>query len=266
MKTLRRFLLAALLMCAPAMAMADVPEAKDGPSRNFHPMDFLASFDYEVQAGLNFGGASPLPLPAEIRKIEGFKPGLNLMLGAKAVKWITPESKWGVGVALRFETKGMTTDASVKNYGMEIIDNGARVAGRWTGKVHTRYKSSQFTLPITAEYRFNRRWSMWAGPYVALAMENTFDGYVHSGYLREGDPTGEKVVFEGDSQATYDFSDNLRTFQWGLTVGGSWVAYKHLTVNANLAWGCEGIFKSSFKTVTFSMYPIFLNFGFGYKF
>lgn len=249
---------------APLAAAAD--EVKDGPKRDYAPTSFLGSFEYEVEAGLNIGGASPIPLPAEIRKIDGFDPGLNLMLGAKAVKWFSPASKWGIGVAIRFETKGMTTNATVKNYGMEIIDDGARVAGRWTGKVHTHYKSSQFTLPVTAEFRLNNRWSFNAGPYIAVAMENTFDGYVHDGYLREGDPTGEKAVFEGDSRAVYDFSDDLRTFQWGLTAGASWVAYKHLSVNANLSWGCEGIFKSSFKTITFSMYPIYLNIGFGYKF
>lgn len=265
MKRINILLTAAMLGAATAATAAN-NEIKDGPSRDYAPGSFLGSLDYEVQAGLNIGGASPMPLPAEIRRIDGFDPGMNLMIGVKAVKWINPDSKWGVGVALRFESKGMTTNATVKNYGMEIIDDGARVSGRWTGKVHTTYKTSQFTLPITAEYRINKRWSVNAGPYIALAMENKFDGYVHDGYLREGDPTGEKAVFEGDSRAVYDFSDNLRKFQWGVMAGASWVAYKHLSVNANLAWGCQGIFQSSFKTITFSMYPIFLNIGFGYKF
>ena len=266
MKRFNRILLTAILGATTATAFAAESDVKDGPRRNYAPGSFLSSFEYEIEAGLNIGGASPLPLPAEIRKIDGFNPGLNLMLGVKAVKWITPDSRWGVGVGLRFETKGMTTNATVKNYGMEIIDDGARVSGRWTGKVHTHYKTSQFTLPITAEYRITPRWTVNAGPYIALAMENNFDGYVHDGYLREGDPTGEKAVFEGDSRAVYDFDDNLRNFQWGMMAGASWVAYKHLSVNANLAWGCQGIFKSSFKTITFSMYPIFLNIGFGYKF
>ena len=48
--------------------------------------------------------------------------------------------------------------------------------------------------------------------------------------------------------------------------GVTWTAYKHLLVNANLAWGCNDIFESSFKTVTFNLYPIYLNVGFGYLF
>ena len=44
------------------------------------------------------------------------------------------------------------------------------------------------------------------------------------------------------------------------------MAYSHLAVNANLSWGLNDIFVSSFKTVSFNMYPIYLNFGFGYLF
>ena len=42
-----------------------------------------------------------------------------------------------------------------------------------------------------------------------------FDGYVYDGYLREGDPTGPKISFEGDYVPTNDFGDNLRHFQVG---------------------------------------------------
>lgn len=34
--------------------------------------------EYEVNAGTSIGGASPLPLPAEIRHIDSYNPKLNL--------------------------------------------------------------------------------------------------------------------------------------------------------------------------------------------
>ena len=72
-----------------------------------------------------------------------------------------------------------------------------------------------------------------------------------------------KYVFEDGSRASYDFGENLSTFQWGMQAGVSWSAYKHLVVNANLVWGCNDIFESSFKTISFDLYPVYLNFGFG---
>lgn len=228
--------------------------------------DFFRSLDYEVNAAVNIGGASPLPLPAEIRKIESFNPDLNLSIGARATKWIGPERKWGVALGARFENRGMETKATVKNYGMSIDQDGGTLTGRWTGKVQTNYHSRQLVVPITGVWRANGRLNVNFGPYVAFAFKNDFYGHVSDGYLREGDPTGQKVPFDADTEAPYDFSDELRSFQWGLQAGVSWTAYRHLLVNANLDWGLNDIFKSSFKTVTFSLYPIYLNFGFGYRF
>lgn len=59
---------------------------------------------------------------------------------------------------------------------------------------------------------------------------------------------------------------DLRKFQWGGQIGVSWLAYKRLSINANLEWGFNSIFNSSFKTISFSLYPIYLNLGFGYNF
>ncbi|MDE5920707.1 MAG: PorT family protein, partial [Paramuribaculum sp.] len=186
--------------------------------------------------------------------------------GGTVTKMFGPDRRWGVAVSARLGTKGMKTKASVKNYGMEMLSDGNILSGRWTGRVQTKYHTQQLSVPVLARLRVHNRTSLTFGPYLAYAYQNEFDGYVYDGYLREGDPTGDKYVFEGDSRASYDFGDELRKFQWGLQAGVTWMAYSHLAVNANLSWGLNDIFVSSFKTVTFNMYPIYLNVGFGYLF
>jgi len=228
--------------------------------------NFFSDIRYEVNAGTNIGGASPIPLPAEIRQIVSYAPNLNLLIGGTVTKMFGPDKRWGVAVSARLGTKGMKTKARVKNYGMEMLSDGNILRGRWTGRVQTKYHTQQLVIPITAVWQAKKRLKVNFGPYLSYAFDSEFSGYVYDGYLRAGDPTGEKYVFEGDSKATYDFSDNLRRFQWGFQGGVSWAAYSHLSVNANLTWGCNNIFVSSFKTVTFNMYPIYLNVGFGYVF
>ena len=59
-------------------------------------------------------------------------------------------------VGVRFENKGMETDATVKNYHMEAVpnvDGSGKIIGAFTGKVNTEvdlnYGLSRF-LPLTA--------------------------------------------------------------------------------------------------------------------
>ena len=46
-----------------------------------------------------------------------------------------------------------------------------------------------------------------------------------------------------EKNAPYDFSKNLRRFQWGAQLGAEWRAFKHLNVYADLTWGFDDIFR-----------------------
>ena len=227
----------------------------------------LHGLEYEIKAGFSIGGKAPFPLPVEIRSIDGYNPTLAISIGGEVTKWFAVQNKLGVIVGLRLENKAMTTNATVKNYGMKIINtNGGELAGLWTGGVKTKVKNSYLTIPILADYRISKRWIVSAGPYFSYLLEGNFSGHVYEGHLRTPDQTGSKVEFTGESIATYDFSNELRKFQWGIQFGGEWKAFKHLTVHADVTWGLNNIFQKDFDTITFNMYPIYLNLGFGYAF
>ena len=51
-----------------------------------------------------------------------------------------------------------------------------------------------------------------------------------------------------------------------MQLGGEWKAFKHLNVYADLTWGLNDILKNDFDTISFAMYPIYLNVVFGYAF
>ena len=227
----------------------------------------LHGWEYEVKAGLSIGGSAPLPLPAEIRSIDSYNPTLAIMLEGNTTKWFGKDKKWGLIAGIRFENKNMTTKASTKNYSMEIIGNdGNRIKGNWTGGVKTKVRNAYVTVPILAALKVSKRWNVKAGPYVSYLMDGEFSGEVYEGYLREGNPTGDKIFFKDGAIATYDFSDDLRNFAWGIQAGADWKAFKHLKVFADLTWGLNDILQKDFETVTFSMYPIYLNLGFAYAF
>ena len=250
-----------LLTLLPLCTLAQPREAKETDNNLIKAA--LKGWHVRLGAGLSMGGTSPLPLPAEIRKIESYKPTLCIALEGDVQKKFT--DRWGMMVGVRFENKGMKTDATVKNYHMEAVnvDGSGTVVGAWTGRVKTEVNNTYLTFPILATYTLNPRWQIMAGPYVAWMMSGDFKGEAYDGYIRDQNPTGEKAEV---TRATYDFSDDLRRFHWGLQAGAEFQAYKHLTVNLNLQWGLNGIFPSDFGSVTFALYPIYGTLGFSYLF
>lgn len=226
----------------------------------------LKGWEVELRLGYNLGGTSPIPLPAEIRSINSYSPSLGFSLEANVSKWFDADKKWGMILGVKLENKNMDTDATVKNYGMEILNEGALVKGRWTGGVNTSVKNSFLTFPVLGAYKVHPRTSLKFGVFLSYLVDGSFSGYVYDGYLRNGDPTGEKIPFSDGKTATYDFSENLRNFQWGLQIGADWEAFKHLKVYGDLSWGLNDAFPDSFETITFSMFPIYFNVGVGYLF
>ena len=259
MKYIYAFLAGALLMFAASSEAYAQKERNMGIVRSA-----LRGLHYSVRAGYNIGGTSPLPLPVEIRGINSYKPLMGFSIEGNMEKYLN--NNWGLSIGLRLENKMMSTDATVKNYKMSMISDEGRLDGYWTGKVKTKFRASYFSIPLLAAWKANERLRVTAGPYVSFLTSGDFSGHVFDGYLREGDPTGNKVTFSGESIAPYDFSDDLRTFQWGVQAGVSWRAFRHLNVHADLQWGLNDIFQKDFQTITFAMYPIYLNVGFGYAF
>ena len=109
-------------------------------------------FEYRVKAGFNIGGTTPLPLPAEIRKLKAYSPTLAFAIEGNVVRNLT--AKWALISGLRFETKGMSAGAQVKNYQLTMnVDNGDEqglISGVFTGQVKTRVQNEYLTVPVMA--------------------------------------------------------------------------------------------------------------------
>lgn len=223
--------------------------------------DYKASkvYEFSVKAGFNIGGTSPMGLPAEIRQINSFGPTLSLSIGGDVIRWFTP--KWGVNLGLRFETKGMETDATVKNYVIKLLNDGSYIEGIYTGDVVTKVNNQYLTIPIQAAYKVNHRWKLKAGAYVSFLLRGNFDGEAKNGYMRTH-PTEPKL----ETDAPYDFSVDINRFDCGLDLGAEFVAYKHLSIYGDLTWGLTPIFPGDFTAVGFKMYNVYLNIGFAYVF
>ena len=224
----------------------------------------LNGLHYSVRASYGIGGISPLPLPAEIRSINSYRPLVGIAIEGTIEKQINRVI--GIHLGLRLENKTMETEATVKNYGMEISSNGAVTKGNWTGKVKTTVRNSYISIPLLRTCKLSPRWKMRVGPYFSYLLSGDFSGSVYDGYIRQDNPTGTKFEFKDGAYATYDFSDELVKSNWGVQLGFEWRAFSHLNIFADVQWGLNSAFPKDFDTITFKMYPIYGNLGFAYAF
>ncbi len=223
------------------------------------------SLCYNARLGYNIGGTAPIGMPATIRSLNEYKMKSNLSFGIDVHKSL--KGRWGVMAGLHLENKGMETDATVKNYHMTIVKGGQPLEGYFTGNNCVRVDEWLLTVPVTATYDAAKNVRIKLGPYVSYVMTKKFDGYVYDGYLRQNTPTGPKIgIGNTDStRGTFDFSDEMRRFQFGIDAGVDWYFSKRWGAYADIAWGLTGIHNSDFKTIEQTLYPIFGTLGLTYK-
>lgn len=217
----------------------------------------LDSLQLKARVGYNIGGTSPLPLPETIRSIDSYSLTPSFMVGFDATLPITP--KWGVTAGLRLENKGMKAAVTTKAYFMEVVKGDQKMAGLFTGHVDQDVKQWMLTIPVQATFTLSRKLTLKGGPYVSFLLSKEFSGIASDGYLRKDTPTGAKILMgnkEGE-WATYDFSDNMRSLQFGIGIGADWQVHEYFGVSADLNWGLTGVFPSDFKTVEQTLYPIY---------
>ena len=219
---------------------------------------------FTLRAGYVIGGTTPVPLPREIRSVNAFHPLGGVTVGAD-VRYPLSD-RWAVQAGGHFFYEGFHTTAEVKSYRMAITQGQNYLEGNFTGTDETDTWMLGCTIPVTATFSLSDHWRLSAGPFVSFLFTGRFEGLVYDGYLREGDPTGQKVEMTRENPATYDFRSDMRHAYWGLQFLADWQASRHWGAFAGVDWGLSSIFPASFKTVEFKMFPIYAKMGIAYHF
>ena len=209
-----------------------------------------------ARAGYSIGGTAPLGIPATIRSIDAFRPTASIMAGADLK--LSLIGSWGIMAGLHYENKAMDAEVTTKGYRMEVVKGDSRIEGLFTGHVKQEVTQKMLTVPVMLTCRLENRVTWKVGPYISFLLDKDFSGIASDGYLRQGDPTGQRVDMgakEGE-WATYDFSDEMLDRQFGVAMGFDWRLAKHIGIMTDINWGLTGIFDKDFKTVEQTLYPI----------
>lgn len=226
--------------------------------------DQIKHWEFKAFAGYNFGGTTPLPLPAEIREIDSWSPGFAGTLAIHATRWLTPE--WGITSGLAIDLKGMAIKAEVKYMMTNLVigegDDTGLFSGMFTGKNKTKVRNGYLVLPLLAAWRPMEKWTFRLGGYFASQQDAKFEGTASDGYIRNGGPAGDRINVES---ATFDFSENVRKHDVGLMASADWFFTNKMAVTGQLSWGLIPIFPSDFNGIPYKMYNVYFMTGIAYK-
>ncbi|ATL48392.1 hypothetical protein COR50_15150 [Chitinophaga caeni] len=225
---------------------------------------YTPSWEHHIIAGLNIGGTSPIPLPNTIRKIYSWKPTFAPSLGYELGYRFHEKMAVAIGVGLDY--KGMDVKDSVLYFPTVInVTEGGQTGtfeGTFTGRNKTEIRNAYVNIPVSFVFIPDENWRVKAGVYMAWLFSSQFSGNVSNGYIRNGGPTGEKIIVD---KAEFDFGDEVRSFDFGVRVAGERRLGKKLNLQAQLNWGLRPVFPSSFKGMDFPMYNIYFQLGVSYK-
>ncbi|MDU1889387.1 MAG: porin family protein [Dysgonomonas sp.] len=230
--------------------------------KSFAQEDNSKNFDLSFLLGVNIGATAPLPLPEEVRKIKSYNPKFNPQLGFNLTYNLN--NRWGVGSGVTLDWKGMRVRDEVKYMYTSVTENKGQstLTGYFVGKNMTNVDMTYLTVPIYGTYRFSDKWQVKLGIYAAKALSTTFDGNVSDGYIRIGEPTGQKQEID---EATFDFSDDVRDYDFGLLGGGEYRLNNRIGFYANLAWGLTPYFYSGSNPIKFKLRNIYGTLGITYR-
>lgn len=210
-------------------------------------------------SGLNIGATTPVPIPKDL-ELTSYNPKLNPKLGTNIVYFFNKQ--WGIGTGISLDWKGMRIHTKVTDVHLSIdVPEHGTLTGNVTGKSTTSVKTIYLTQPIYGIYRFNPKWQVKTGIYMAEALYRKFDGDVTNVKIVEDSPATREMNV---TYATLDYSDDVRKFDMGILLGGEFSLNNRISFYGDFTWGLTPYFSKTVP-IHFTMRNIYLSLGVAYK-
>ncbi|MCD7972717.1 MAG: PorT family protein [Candidatus Azobacteroides sp.] len=223
------------------------------------PQESEAGLDLSFIAGVNIGATTPVPIPGDL-KITKYNPKFNPKLGANLAYFFN--ENWGIGTGLTVDWKGMNVHTKVTDVHLSIdVPNLDTLTGYVTGRNTTQVNTFYLTQPIYGIYRFNPKWRVKTGIYIAEALSTKFKGDVKNVDIIVETPVSQEREVP---YATLDYSDDVHTFDLGLLVGGEFRMNNHVGFYADFTWGFIPYFSGKVP-IHFTMRNIYPSIGITYR-
>ncbi len=263
-------MLALCLLAGRAGAKAEVAEQPD-EARVVRNTAYYAKRivqNASVRVGLNVGASAPFGIADNISPLS-YSPNFSPVIAfdREFVLWRGLTLSSGI----RLEYKGMRTRAKVQYFKTSVRQeddkgNITQFDGHFTGENITNINMAMATLPLDIGWRFSPRYRLRLGGYISYLLYGSFTGAAQNGYTwtipEEGATLRQRISI---TSASFDFSKELRKWDWGVEIASTHRVTDRFFVEAGLAVGVRSIFVEGFKGVSMDMHNMYGCLSLGYQ-
>ena len=217
------------------------------------------NIDYRLKAGVNLGASTPMPIPNRLSNLS-WSPNIGPFIELSIV--VFPDSNIGLSAGTKIEYKKMDVSASVYQLYSEVNIDNLLTKGYFTGTNETHLDVSYLTIPLQGIYKINHNLEFVLGFFASFSLDGNFYGAVKNGYIRAGDPTGERTDIEFSE---FDFSDELRNLDWGCIGGINTYLTKKLYLNFQINLSLSSLLNTNFAGIPYKLYNLYSSLGLMYN-
>lgn len=218
------------------------------------------SIRWGATAGLNFGATAPLPIPQEITKVHAWYPNTNGVVGLWG-RMRFGSSRWGLHFGVESERKAFSATTSVTNLPIHLPGMSSDAPEfKFSGIQHSELRSSYLTLPITATFSTKReKFVFQLGMYHSLLLSGDFQVKV------DGDGTIDGNPFMPGKIPSFDFSDYIAAYDFGLRLGAEYFFTKRVGVAMRFNFALTPAIKEEFRAIPNRMHHLYGMIGASYR-
>lgn len=212
-----------------------------------------------LRVGTDIGAALPFPfkyIPSEFA--PAIKP--KLTFGGEV---IVPVSKrFSVCVEVNYKTLAVDAEAYVEDQRFRHESLASDMY--FTGMADMNMSFTMIEFPVYAEYAFSGgRNRLILGGYYSINKEQNFDVIAKKGFLRTEPDSEDLNPLSSDLEMT--FSEELDSWDAGVTFGYERRIVENLSVNGKVHVGLKSIFTPDFDMLDYKMYQMRLAVGITYE-
>jgi len=208
-----------------------------------------SKWELSTAAGVDFGGVIPIPLsemPEDADATLKIRPTLGIGLQRNF------NERWSLGFEGNYHI--LALDANVNVVSQAFWSDDRSYAMYFSGEAYSSTELQFVEIPLTADFHFNKRWSLVFGGYYSIITKAKLETEGKNGWISADKYDTDTAPLPGAQNTSFNFNDELDNYDVGALLGYEYKIGKKINLWGRFSVGFKSIFKPDFNNIDYEMY------------